>query len=109
MFTRLLTVLAAASLAACVTAASPIRVADGNQNEGTVTLATDYNLMQNPQMDWQQGLQKASAQCQGWGYSGAIPSGKPSQNCSNETQDGDCIGWTVNATFQCTGQKAPQQ
>ena len=62
MFTRFLTVLAAASLVACVTAASPIRVADGNQNEGTVTLATDYNLMQNPQMDWQQGLQKARAQ-----------------------------------------------
>lgn len=102
MLTRLITVLAAASLTACVTPASPIRVADGNQTEGTVTLATDYSLMQSPQMDWQQGLQKASAQCQRWGYNGAIPSDKPSQTCSNETQDGDCIGWTVNATFQCT-------
>lgn len=108
MLTRFTLLLAAASLTACVATPSPIRVADGNQAEGTVVLATDYSLMQSPQMDWQQGLQKASAQCQGWGYNGAIPSGKPKQTCSNETQDGDCIGWTVNATFQCTGQ-TPQQ
>ena len=108
MLTRLIAVLAFASLTACVTPASPIRVADGNQAEGSVTLATDYSLMQNPQIDWQQGLQKASTQCQGWGYNGAIPSGKPKRTCNNETQDGNCIGCTVNATFQCTGPNQPQ-
>ncbi|MEQ3722729.1 YecR family lipoprotein [Alcanivorax sp.] len=103
MLTRMTMLFAAASLTACVATPSPIRVADGNQAEGTVVLSTDYNLMQSPQMDWQQGLQKARAQCQSWGYNGAIPSGNPSQTCSNETQEGDCIGWTVKATFQCTG------
>ena len=105
--TRLSVLFAAALLAGCA-APSAMMVSDGNQSEGTVVMSYDYSLMQSPKVDWQQGLQKASTQCQGWGYNGAIPSGKPKRTCNNETQDGNCIGWTVNATFQCTGPNQPQ-
>lgn len=108
MFRGLLVLGTAAALTACVTPAAPIKVAGGNQSEGTVVMSVDYNIMQNPQTNWQEGLQKASAQCMQWGYTGAIPSSKPSQTCSTKTQNGDCIGWTVSSTFQCTGGAQPQ-
>lgn len=95
----------AAVVSACATP-SAIRVANGDQSQGTVVMAYDYSLMQSPKVDWQQGLQSASAQCQSWGYSGAIPAGKPSQACKTKTQDGDCIGWTISADFQCTAPAA---
>ena len=66
MSSRFALVLATAILASCA-APSAIRVSDGNQSDGTVILAYDYSLMQSPKVDWQQGLQKATAQCQGWG------------------------------------------
>ncbi|MQX54281.1 YecR family lipoprotein [Alcanivorax sediminis] len=105
MRSTLLLVASAALMTACATP-STVRVAGGDQSQGTVVMAYDYSLMQSPKVDWQQGLQAASGQCQRWGYNGAIPAGKPSQSCKTETQDGDCIGWTISADFQCT---APAQ
>ncbi|WP_237440366.1 YecR family lipoprotein [Alcanivorax sp. DP30] len=57
--------------------------------------------MQRPKVDWHQGLQKTSGQCQRWGYNGAIPAGKPSQRCKTETQQGNSIGWAYSADFEC--------
>lgn len=102
---RSLIILLAATLASCA-APSAMEVSGGNQSEGTVTMSYDYSLMQSPKVDWQQGLNKAAAQCQSWGYNGALPASKPSKACKTETQDGDCIAWTLSSTFQCT---APAQ
>ena len=68
-----------------------------------MVLSMQYNVMQQPMVDVRQGLQTAALKCQSWGYSGAIPSGKPSTICTTKTEGGDCIAWTVNSTFQCTG------
>ena len=81
--TRLSMLLAATLLAGCA-APSAMVVSDGNQSEGTVVLSYDYSLMQSPKVDWQEGLQKASAQCLSWGYNGALPSDKPSKTCKTE-------------------------
>jgi hypothetical protein len=97
-----LPVLAAGLLSACV-APSPMQVAGGSKQQGEVVLSLDYNVMQMPTVNVQQGLQTAVAQCQGWGYSGALPSGKPVTVCSNKTEGGDCMAWRVTSKFQCTG------
>lgn len=94
--------LAMTFLAAC-TASSPMRVSGGGASQGVVTLSYDYSLMQQPTIDWQQGLEKAAAQCRKWGYSGAVPDGETDKTCRNKTEDGDCIAWTLSANFQCTG------
>ncbi|KGD61334.1 hypothetical protein T9A_01783 [Alcanivorax jadensis T9] len=106
--TRLSALFIAALLAGCA-APSAMMVSDGNQSEGTVVMSYDYSLMQSPKVDWQQGLQKASAQCQSWGYNGALPSDTPSKSCKTETQDGDCIAWTLSTTFQCTAKAQQSQ
>ena len=106
--TRLSLLFTAAFLTACA-APSAMVVSGGNQSEGTVVMSYDYSLMQSPKVDWQQGLQKAAAQCQSWGYNGALPSDKPSKACKTETQDGDCIAWTLSTTFQCTAEAQQSQ
>lgn len=94
--------LIAGLLSACMPP-SGIQVAGGNKANGQVVLSYDYNVMQKPVVDVQQGLSTAASQCQGWGYVGAIPSGKLSTTCSTKTQNGDCIAWKVTTRFQCTG------
>lgn len=98
----LLPALAAALLSACM-APSPMQVAGGSKERGEVVLSLDYNVMQMPTVNVQQGLQTAAGRCQGWGYAGALPSGKPSTVCSNKTEGGDCMAWRVTSKFQCTG------
>lgn len=105
---RSLIILFTAALTSCA-APSAMEVSDGNQSEGTVVMSYDYSLMQSPKVDWQQGLQKATAQCQSWGYNGALPSDSPSKSCKTETQDGDCIAWTLSTTFQCTAKAQQSQ
>lgn len=89
-------------LSACV-APSPMQVAGGSKESGQVVLDFEYNVMQQPTINVQQGLQTAAGKCQSWGYAGAIPSGKPATTCTTKTDGGDCIAWRVSSTFQCTG------
>ncbi|MDX1803641.1 MAG: YecR family lipoprotein [Alcanivorax sp.] len=98
-------ILVSGLLSACATPAT-IGVSGGDQAKGTVVLSYDIGLMQSPKVDWKQGLQKAAAKCQGWGYASALPAGKPSKACKTKTQGGDCIGWTISETFQCTAPAA---
>jgi hypothetical protein len=98
----MLPVLALGLLSACV-APAPLQVAGGSKQKGEVVLAADYNVMQMPNVNVQQGLQTAVAQCQGWGYAGALPAGKPVNTCTSKTEGGDCIAWRVTSRFQCTG------
>jgi hypothetical protein len=97
-----LSALIAGLLSACV-ASSPMQVAGGSKQQGEVVLAFDYNVMQMPSVNVQQGMQTAVAQCQSWGYAGALPKGKPATVCSGKTEGGDCLAWRVTSTFQCTG------
>lgn len=98
----LLPALTAGLLSACV-APSPMQVAGGSKQQGEVVLSFDYNVMQMPTVNVQQGMQTAAAQCQGWGYAGALPKGKPTTACSSKTEGGDCLAWRVTSKFQCTG------
>lgn len=102
MSMRCMIILTLVSLGACV-APSPMQVGGGSKETGKVVLSMQYNVMQQPMVDVRQGLQTAALKCQSWGYSGAIPSGKPSTSCTTKTDGGDCIAWTVSSTFQCTG------
>lgn len=106
--TRLSLLFAAALLTSCV-APSAMVVSGGNPSAGTVVMSYDYSLMQSPKVDWQQGLQKAAAQCQSWGYNGALPSDTPNKACKTKTQGGACIAWTLSTTFQCTAKAQQSQ
>lgn len=92
----------AALLGACV-APSPVQVGGGSKESGQVVLTFQYNIMQQPSVGVRQGLQTAANKCQSWGYAGAIPSGTPVVTCTTKTAGGDCIAWSMNSTFQCTG------
>ncbi|EKF75573.1 hypothetical protein A11A3_01842 [Alcanivorax hongdengensis A-11-3] len=99
---KYLAIMAVTLLSGCM-AAGPMQVSDGNQKNGDVVLSFNYNVMQKPTLDVQQGLQTAAGKCQSWGYTGAVPSGKPETVCTSKTEGGDCISWQVNTHFQCTG------
>jgi hypothetical protein len=92
----------AALVGACV-APSPMQVGGGSKESGKVVVEFQYSVMQKPTINVRQGLQTAASQCQGWGYVGAIPSGKPTTSCTTKTDGGDCVAWRVSSTFQCTG------
>lgn len=74
----------------------------GSRADGTVKLAFDYGLFEDPKLDQQQGLIAARQRCAAWGYSDAASFGGSTSQCTAPTRNG-CNRWLVTIEYQCTG------
>jgi hypothetical protein len=74
----------------------------GSRADGTVKLAYEFNALEKPIVNIQQGVITAAARCRTWGYSGAEPFGGETRTCNNFNKEG-CNNWLVTVEFQCTG------
>ena len=100
---KLIPLLVAVGLLVGCATATPMKVSEGNRSKGEVILSAEYSILQPPSLDMQQGMATAAEQCQQWGYVSAVPDGKPARSCVSEMENGQCIGWAMNAKFLCTG------
>ena len=79
----------------------------GSRSDGTVKLAYEYGLFEQPQLQAGQGMQLATQKCAAWGYNGAEPFGSAMSQCIQAGSSG-CVRWRVSAEFQCLTNKAVQ-
>lgn len=101
MKTVLLMACVALSLASCATPVTPQAIG-GSRSDGTVTLAYEYGLFQNPVVDWPTANASAKARCKAWGYRHAEAFGGSQNHCQAFNGYGNCIQMQVNVTYQCT-------
>lgn len=74
----------------------------GSRADGTVDLAFEYELLEDPKVSKGQAFSTARQRCAAWGYRGAEPFGDVKQRCVAAPL-GSCTRWRVTVRFQCTG------
>jgi|SRR5208282_6129156 len=75
----------------------------GSRSDGTVELSYQYQEVEAPQENAEQGVTLASTTCAAWGYSGAQPFSGEIKQCSETGGLSGCFLWTVTRKYQCTG------
>ena len=73
----------------------------GSKADGTITLAYEYGLFQQPVADWDVANSKAAKACKAWGYSSAQPFGEHTSKCVWENANGGCWRTQVSVPYQC--------
>lgn len=91
-------------LSACATTAE-VQATGGSRSDGTIKLSFDYSdwLLTVPKVDADRALDTASTRCMAWGYTGAQAFGGQQAVCTKKSMFGGCGTWTMNLTYQCTG------
>ncbi len=74
-----------------------------DNSEGIVQLGYSYGLFEKPKAQWDQALNKASAQCKSMGYlSAKTPAvNQPSRLCLENGQSGGCIKYADALNYEC--------
>lgn len=85
---------------ACATTKT-MNAVTGSRADGTVQLAFEYGMFENPKVDMAASLQTAQARCGAWGYSGAEPFGAALTQCVAANGYG-CVRSRVTVEYQCT-------
>ena len=75
---------------------------NGSKADGTVKLAYEYGLFEDPVVDWNLAAATAKQRCVAWGYKGANSFGGSQNVCLARNGYGNCIHEQVNVTYQCT-------
>lgn len=74
----------------------------GSRADGTVKMAYEFGMFEQPVIDIGQALQGATQRCKAWGYTSAEAFGGQTRTCNAPTNSG-CVGWLVTMEYQCTG------
>lgn len=74
----------------------------GSKADGTVVLAYDIGLLEQPIIDSEQAQKTARKRCRAWGYKNADPFGGRTAVCSARNLYGECTQNQVSMTYQCT-------
>ena len=73
----------------------------GSKSDGTVTLAYEYGLFEQPVVDWDGAIAVAENRCKAWGYKGAESFGATQTDCVHTNGYGNCLRWRVASLYQC--------
>jgi hypothetical protein len=84
-----------------------LQAVGGSRADGTVDLAYEYGLFEEPQVDVAGAASTAAERCAVWGYSGAEPFGGGREQCLQRNGYGNCLRAVVTVTYQCTGSPGP--
>ena len=79
-----------------------LSITDGSKADGTLTMAYEYGLFEQPIVQWGQAKQSAIATCQNWGYSGAQFFDVGYTQCVQVDACRNCTLWRVTYKCQCT-------
>lgn len=74
----------------------------GSRSDGTIKMAFDHGMFENPQVDANQARALAKQRCAAWGYSDAEAFGSSMKTCIMGSSSG-CNTWRVTVEYQCTG------
>lgn len=74
---------------------------EGSRVDGVVTLGFDYNELEVPQWNKNQGLQQSERICKGWGYKGASELSND-EECNHTSQSSHRIGDVILNLDECT-------
>ena len=88
------------SLSACSTVKT-LQATGGSKSDGVVELSYEYGMFENPQVDFNQGLEQASSRCQAWGYTTAQAFGGSTSQCQRRNGYGNCVQELVTVKYQC--------
>ncbi len=88
-------------LAGCATQKIP-QATGGSKADGTINLAYEYGLFEEPVVDWGIATNTAIERCKAWGYKNAESFGGSQNNCLAYNGYGNCVRTQVNVTYQCT-------
>lgn len=73
----------------------------GSKADGVVELSYTYGGFEKPELDDEQGLQKAIKICNTWNYRSAQAFDFINTNCQSTTIYGDCSSAIVTKKYQC--------
>jgi YecR-like lipoprotein len=73
----------------------------GSKSDGTVDLAYEVGLFEEPIVDSMQGLNAAKERCKAWGYKNAESFGGSKSDCQQFNGYGNCVRQIVTITYQC--------
>lgn len=74
---------------------------DGSRADGTVTLAYEYGLFEDPVVDWDDAQKIAKKRCNAWDYKRAEPFGGVQSICVVRNGYGNCMRQQVKNVYQC--------
>lgn len=74
---------------------------EGSRVDGVVTLGFDYNELEVPQWNTNQGLQQSERICKGWGYKGASELSNDKE-CNHTSQSSHRMGDVILNLDECT-------
>ena len=72
-----------------------------SKSDGTVTLAFEYGLYEQPIVDWDIARSVAEKRCDAWGYKEAESFGVPQRICLSMNGYGECLYSRVTNLYQC--------
>ena len=99
-------IVAGSLLAGCATTKT-LQPISGSRADGTVVLAYEYGVFEQPQPQWDLALVTARERCRAWGYNKAQPFGGGQKQCVAVDGYGSCMRWIVKVTYQCSTDSAP--
>ena len=103
-----ITIIVAATAAACVTATPKVLVPfGGSRADGTVELAFEFRASEVPVVDYAAGQVSATQRCQAWGYTNAEAFGGAQRQCMARYEELGCVAFRTTVSYQCTGAKPP--
>ncbi|MAH04932.1 MAG: hypothetical protein CL561_05205 [Alphaproteobacteria bacterium] len=100
-FNKLLVVCSTILVAGCATNVTPTPIG-GSKADGTVTLAFQYSMFEQPVVDWPTAQVQAVSRCKAWGYKDADSFGGQQNQCLAYNGYGSCVNTQVSITYQCT-------
>ncbi|HYD17693.1 MAG TPA: YecR family lipoprotein [Patescibacteria group bacterium] len=86
---------------ACAKNITPLATG-GSRADGTVVVAYQYGMFEQPVIDWSKAQSSAVARCKAWGYRKAQAFEGTENKCLAFNGYGNCIQTQVNTTYQCT-------
>ncbi|WP_349259239.1 YecR family lipoprotein [Candidatus Binatus sp.] len=75
----------------------------GSRADGTVELAYEYGMFEEPQVNEEQGVDLATSMCGGWGYTASQAFGGTMSKCEAANAYGNCLRTLVTRKYQCLG------
>ncbi|MFP4690511.1 MAG: YecR family lipoprotein [Bacteroidales bacterium] len=86
------------------TAPKYLQIADGNRNDGKLTMVYTHGILEKPKVQWEEAREAANERCISWGYAGAKFFDVGLTDCVRFDSDGNCTRYRVTHNVECVYQ-----
>ncbi|GEM_PF-3016880 len=78
-----------------------LQIADGNRNDGKLTMVYTYGILEKPEVQWEAARELANERCVSWGFAGARFFDVGLTDCIAFNSDGNCTRYRVTYNAEC--------